>query len=261
VDRSDDVSAVALQRSPATAIGPDQLHVWEAWLDRPRDEVERLRTTLSADERARAARFRFDRDRDRFVVGRGLLRRLLGSSIGISAAEVRFVYGAHGKPLLADSDLWFNLSHSGPVALFAFSSVGEVGIDIELEAPGFARGRIAERFFSPAEVAALRSLPRAQQGRAFMACWTRKEAFIKARGDGMSLALDSFDVSLLPGSPVALLRTEWSADEPGQWRLGDVSDPDRGYVAAVALKGDGWRVIRRQVPDNSTNVATEQEQR
>jgi 4'-phosphopantetheinyl transferase len=259
VDGSDNVSAVALRRSPATALGPDELHVWEAWLDRPRDAVERLRTTLSADERARAARFRFDRDRDRFVVGRGLLRRLLGSYLGTTAAEVSFVYGAHGKPLLADAGLWFNVSHSGAVALFAFSTAGEVGIDVELDAPEFARERIAERFFSPAEVTALRSLPPALQGRAFMACWTRKEAFIKARGDGMSLALDSFDVSLTPGSPAALLRTEWSTEEPGQWRLGDVSDPDRRYVAAVALRGDGWRVISRHIPDKWTNVATEQE--
>jgi 4'-phosphopantetheinyl transferase len=248
---------MALEQPPATAIRPDELHVWQARLDPSRDQVARLRASLSPDERKRAARFRFDRDRDRYVVGRGLLRRLLSSYVGIGAAELSFVYGPYGKPLLANSELWFNLSHSGAVALFAFSTAGEVGIDVELDAPAFARERIAERFFSPAEVRALRSLPSELQGHAFMACWTRKEAFIKARGDGMSLALDSFDVSLTPGSPAALLRTEWSADEPGQWRLGDVSDPDRGYVAAVALRGNGWRVISRQVPDHPTNVATE----
>ncbi len=251
------MSALALEEPHATAIRADELHVWQAWLDRSRDEVARLRSILSADELERAARFRFDRDRDRYVVGRGLLRLLLASYRGMAPAELSFVYGPYGKPLLADPGLWFNLSHSGALALYAFSSVAEVGIDVELDAPEFARERIAERFFSPAEVSALRSLPPELQGRAFMACWTRKEAFIKARGDGMSLALDSFDVSLTPGSPAALLRTEWSAEEPGLWRLGDVSDPDRGYVAAVALRGDGWRVVSREIPDKSTNVATE----
>jgi 4'-phosphopantetheinyl transferase len=109
--------------------------------------------------------------------------------------------------------------------------------------------RIAGRFFSQSEVETLRSLPEPLRPRAFLTCWTRKEAFIKARGDGLSLALDSFDVSLRPDAPAAVLRTEWCADEPGQWWLGDLSDPGRGYIAAVAVNSHGWRVIRRRVPD------------
>lgn len=205
--------------------------------------------TLSDDERARAARFRFDRDRDRYVVGRGLLRRLLGEYLGIAPAAVRFAYGAHDKPRLETEALRFNLSHSGPVALYVFNRREEVGIDVELDQGDYARERIAERFFSPTETASLRSLPDALQPRAFLTCWTRKEAFIKARGDGLSLALDSFDVSLKPDTPAAVLRTEWCAGEAGQWWLGDLSAPEKGYIAAVAVKRQGWRVIRRRVPD------------
>jgi 4'-phosphopantetheinyl transferase len=191
-------------------------------------------------------------------VGRGLLRRLLGEYLGIGAADVRFAYGPNDKPRLATETLHFNLSHSGALALYAFNRSDEVGIDVELDEGDYARERIAERFFSSSETATLRSLPVDLQPRAFLTCWTRKEAFIKARGDGLSLALDSFDVSLKPDTPAAVLRTEWCADEPGQWWLGDLSDPGKGYIAAVAVKSHGWRVIRRRVPDHlSVNEGTE----
>ena len=232
-------------------ISRDELHIWEASLDRPAAVVNTLGWTLSEDERARADRFRFERDRARYIVGRGLLRRLLGEYLGLASKEIRFAYGPNDKPHLERANLHFNLSHSGPVALFAFSRDAEVGVDVELDDADFSSERIAERFFSPAEVAALRSLPPARQPQAFLTCWTRKEAFIKARGDGLSLALNRFDVSLEPDAPAAVLRTEWCADEPGQWWLADLSDPGRGYIAAVAVKRHGCRVIRRRVPDTS----------
>jgi 4'-phosphopantetheinyl transferase len=226
------------------------IHVWEDGLDRPFAEVLSLRGLLSDDERARADRFRFERDRSRYTVGRALLRRLLGRYLDLDPASVRFTYGPNDKPLLADGGLWFNLSHSGPVALFAFTREAEVGIDVELENDEFAQERIAERFFSPAEVSALRAIPRDEQGLAFMTCWTRKEAFIKARGDGLSLPLDSFDVTLGYGSPAALVRTAWSRQEPRTWLLRDISDRERGYVAALAIRSGGARIIRRRLPQD-----------
>src|SRR5207302_1414642 len=200
----------------------DEVHVWRAVLRRPRESVERMRRVLADDERHRADRFRFERDRSRYIIGRALLRGLLARYLNVMPGELEFQYGEFNKPALA-SGPWFNLAHSGSVALYALSSASEIGIDVELDDADFARERIAERFFSPTEVAALRALPAKLQPRAFLTCWTRKEAFIKARGDGLSLPLDSFDVTLAPDSPAALLRTAWCGEEPDRWCLRDLS--------------------------------------
>jgi 4'-phosphopantetheinyl transferase len=234
---------------PPWPLAEDEVHVWYASLDRGAGDVERLRALLSSDETARAGRFHFDRDRTRYVVGRGILRLLIGAYTGMPAERVTFLYGLYDKPHLAEGGLWFNLSHSGAVALLAFGRRVELGVDVELAEEDFARLRIAEMFFSPGEVRALRSLREDLQPRAFLACWTRKEAFIKARGDGLQLALDSFDVTLDPTSPPALLRTAWSPEEPREWSLHDLSDPERGYIAALALRSRGERIARRSVPD------------
>jgi 4'-phosphopantetheinyl transferase len=235
------------ERAPARGLatqieshGAAGAELWHAWLDREPEAVEELYALLSSDERARASRFHFDRDRDRYVVGRGVLRTLLGDALGMPPELVAFEYGAQGKPRLAIPGPRFNVSHSGAVALYVLSWSAEVGIDVELYRPEFAREHIAERFFSPAEVATLRSLPDDVQPHAFLTCWTRKEAYIKARGEGLSLPLDRFDVSLHPDSPAALLRTAWSEDEPAQWRLTDLSDAASGYLAAVAMRDDGF---------------------
>ena len=225
-----------------------EVHVWRTSLVRPKKVVERMRGLLARDEQDRADRFRFERDRSRYVVGRAMLRGLLARYLGAAPEELEFQYGEFEKPALR-SGPWFNLSHSGPIALYAFSSAGEIGIDVELDDADFAHERIAERFFSPAEVRLLRSLPSEVQPRAFLTCWTRKEAFIKARGDGLSLALDSFDVTLAPDTPAALLRTAWSSEEPGRWQLEDLSDHRAGYIAAVALRGGGSRIVEREILD------------
>jgi 4'-phosphopantetheinyl transferase len=225
-----------------------EVHLWRASLDREREQVEELHALLSPDERARAARFHFARDRDRYVVGRGLLRRLLAGYLGIEPGAVRFRYGAHDKPELAAPGPAFNVSHSGPVGLFAFVNLGEIGVDVELDREQPDHEQIAERFFSPAEREALRALPAEQRARGFLSCWTRKEAFIKARGDGLSLALDSFDVTLDPDAPPALLRTAWSQDEPRRWRLLDLTDRARGYVASLAVHAEAGPLVSREAP-------------
>jgi 4'-phosphopantetheinyl transferase len=153
----------------------------------------------------------------------------------------------------------FNLSHSGALALYAFTADGELGIDVELDDADFARERIAERFFSPAEVRALRTLPANLQPRAFLTCWTRKEAFIKARGDGLSLPLDSFDVSLGPEARPALLRTAWSAEEPASWRVLDLSDRAAGYIAAVALRSNSAEPVELSLLQTNEGATPGQE--
>ncbi len=223
------------------------IDVWRGELDQEPQVLQRLETFLSADERRRASLFRFDRDRARYVVGRGLLRALLGRYLAVDPARLRFLYSIHQKPSLGGRGPAFNLAHSEATALFAFSPSFDVGIDVELFRSEFEGDRIAKRFFSPAEVDALQALPEEERGVAFLTCWTRKEAFLKARGDGLTLALDSFDVSLAPNAPAALLRTGWSSTECSRWQLADLSDAERGEVAAVAAPATGWRCVRRDI--------------
>jgi 4'-phosphopantetheinyl transferase len=223
-----------------------EVHVWEGFLDCPPELVTRCAALLSPDEQDRAARFRFERDRARYIVGRAQLRRLLARYLDLQPTAVRFQYGAFDKPSLVGSGVRFNLAHSGSVVLFAITRLGEIGIDVEIEDAELADERLAERFFSPAEVAVLRSLPYSERPRAFLRCWTRKEAFVKARGDGLQLALDTFDVSLDCGQPVAVLRTEWSRSEPTEWILSDLSDEAVGYIAALAIRTRASPVIKRQ---------------
>jgi 4'-phosphopantetheinyl transferase len=189
---------------------------------------QELETLLSPQERARAARFHFDRDRHRFIAGRGHLRELLGGMLGVPPAEIKFSYNAYGKPETAG--VRFNVSHSEWMALMAISRSRVVGVDIERKNRAFVNDRIPERFFSPAEVQALRALPEGQQTEAFFNCWTRKEAYVKARGLGLSLALDSFDVSLAPGEPARFLRGAEG------WEIEAVSAPE-GFAAAVVGSG------------------------
>jgi 4'-phosphopantetheinyl transferase len=219
---------------------PDQAHVWRVGLDRPDSEVERLRGTLDPDELARAERFAFPRNRRQYVVGRGALRAILAGYLGVNPADVPIRTTPQGKPYLASSapDVRFNLSHSGELALIAAALGREVGVDVEAaDARGDLKKRLdlAHRFFSPTEVDALDSLPADLQSEAFYACWTRKEAYLKARGGGLLLPLDSFDVSLRPGEPPALLATRDDPAQAARWSLITL-DVGPGYAAALAVE-------------------------
>jgi 4'-phosphopantetheinyl transferase len=255
-----DAAAQAPPRQGGPADG--EVHVWHGTLEPPPAVRDRFAALLSSDEAQQAGRFRFERDRTRYIAGRAQLRLLLGGYLGVAPVGLAFRYGQYGKPELTASELQFNLSHSGPQMLVAVTRIGDVGVDIELDTTDMAREQIAERFFSPAEVATLRGLPAACQPRAFLACWTRKEAFIKARGDGLQLALDSFDVSLAPGQPVAIVRTAWSHSEPTEWSLIDLSDGLAGYVAAVAVRSAApVRIVRRALPAISRDDLSTEEKR
>jgi len=217
------------------------VHVWRASLVSTTSSLLLMERTLSADERERGARYRFARDRARYTVARGTLRAILARYLGMAPAEVRFVYGPHGKPALApehggDDTLSFNLSHADDRSLSAVTRGRRVGIDIERLAPDIATSTVAEHTFSPRDIAALRALPPQQQPDAFFRCWTRKEAYVKAVGAGFSLDLRGFDVSLAPGDPPALLATRPDPHEAARWSLHDV-DAEPGYLAALAVEG------------------------
>jgi 4'-phosphopantetheinyl transferase len=220
----------------------DEVHVWRVSLQRSEADVIRLRDTLSADEAARADRFHFERDRRHFIAGRGLLRTLLAGYLGRRPAELRFAYGPHGKPLLAETGpLRFNLAHSQGLALIAITLGREVGVDVEWLDRTIRHEEIAQRFFSPREQAALAALPAELRAEAFFLCWTRKEAYLKAHGGGLSVPLDSFDVSLTPGAPAELLEVRGKPVEAGRWSLLAL-EPGPGYVGAVAAEGRSWRL-------------------
>jgi 4'-phosphopantetheinyl transferase len=229
-------------------LGGNEVHVWRARLELDPQEFDRLQVTLSPDEVGRAARFHFSRDRQHFIAARGILRDILSRYLGRSPAELDFCYSSFGKPKLAADcsadGLRFNLSHSDHIALYAVARQRELGIDVERIEPKFAEDGIAEKFFSRNEVAKLRSLPTSARLHAFFNCWTRKEAYVKARGAGLYIPLESFEVSLAPDEPAAFL----SEGESG-WSLQALTlDPD--YAAAIAVEGNDWelRLWQWQIP-------------
>ena len=227
----------------ALAMAKDQVHVWRATLDWPQERAARLLQWLSTDERERLERFRSGRDRRRYLVGRGLLRTVIGRYLSLSPGVLRFDTTAAGKPRLAPGvaprPLQFNLSHSGDLVLIALASGRALGVDVEQVRADIELAETAARFFSPTEQQALAALSGARQIDAFFDCWVRKEAYVKARGEGLSLPLEQFDVSLLPGEPAQLIGTRPDPAEASRWRL-TALDAGEGYRAALAVEGEGW---------------------
>lgn len=181
--------------------------------------------TLSTDERKRAARLRFDDARQAFILGRGWLRSTLGNALNVSPGDVRFTYGPQGKPALDHTtDLTFNLAHSGDLLVLATAEGVSLGADVEQVRPQPNLKRVAADYFSETEQKALFALPETQQLQAFYRIWTRKEAVIKATGDGFALPLTDFDVTHDDPPQIARL--------PGQWQLHNLNMP-AGYISAV----------------------------
>lgn len=234
---------VAPDAPPALHI--DEVHVWRVWLDIPAGDLDRRLSTLTVDEQDRARRFHFEVDRARFVVARATLRAILGQYLAREPGAVRFRYGAHGKPALNDDavadPLRFNLSHSAGVALCAVTRGREVGVDVERIDSRRADDGIVRRFLSPHESHVFFGLAPHERVDAFFRCWTRKEAYIKARGDGVALSLAEFDVSLAPGDPPALLRTRHDPRDALRWTLRDLA-VGAGFAGALAAEGGGWRL-------------------
>lgn len=234
-----DLAAVAV--NPPLELNADEVHVWLADLDQP--SADNMRPLLAEDELARAERFHFEKDRKHYINARGLLRQLLAVYSGLPAAEVQIKYAEKGKPHVSATGINFNLAHSHGKAIYAFARGRDLGVDLEFMKEDFAVEEIAERFFSPNEFAVLKELPPQLTKEAFFNCWTRKEAYIKARGEGLSMPLDVFEVSLAPGEPAAFLRNQLDPAELSRWSMQSLSVPD-GYVAALVVEGKGFRVKR-----------------
>ena len=232
--------------------GSDRIDVWRISLDLPSSEIAGLREILAPDEIKRADRFYFPIHRSRFIVGRGTLRTILAAYLQTIPERLLFAYNEYDRPSLAGEyadALRFNLSHSGGEALLAVTHYREVGVDIEEYDPKKGDEAVAENYFSPSEVACFRAVPAPLKPRAFLNCWTRKESYIKAQGMGLSIPLDSFDVTLKPGVPAQLLRVA----EPGElqrWRLRELDLGD-AYVGALTAEGQDWNFLLRRWPSEA----------
>jgi len=220
----------------------DEVHLWQLDLASTAESEPDWTQILSPDERARAERFHFPKDRRYFAATRARLRTILAGYLRADARELTFRYSKKEKPFLGGvyaGQIEFNVSHSGSMALLAFARGRALGVDVEQIREQADREAIARRFFSEHERQQLAALAPADQCAGFYRCWTRKEAYIKAVGDGLSLPLSQFDVSLLPGDESALLATRPDASEAGKWGLRDLSAP-AGYAAALCVQGHGW---------------------
>lgn len=222
---------VAWSSPPARLeLAEDEIAIWKTILERETSDLATLQETLSEHEKERASRFHFARDRDHFIVARGTLKSLLGQYLGIPARSVRFRYGAQHKPAL-DTDtpsIDFNISHTQNMAVFAFAHSRRIGIDVEKIQRDFKVEDIAKRYFSSRECQELFSLPAELQSEAFFLCWTRKEAYLKARGEGLHLPLDSFSVRLTPAEPAG-----FHEGVSSEWQILGLSAADEHPMAVV----------------------------
>ncbi len=225
---------------PRRLPAPDSIELW--LVEGPGTESERsaLYDRLSEDERARASRFKVEHARGSFIVSRGFLRTILGDALACAPESICFGEGEHGKPFLtgahAGGDIEFNVSHSGDVFLYAVSWGRTVGVDVEWKKEGLDVEAIARRYFAPAEARLLlEQAPSEERLSSFYRCWTRKEAYLKAKGTGLTTKLDAFEVTFLPGVPPEILHTEADGEDATDWRVFEVPVPD-GYVAALVAR-------------------------
>jgi 4'-phosphopantetheinyl transferase len=229
-------SYTATDKADSIRLGPRDVQVWAIWLTASEAALAFFHSTLSLDERDRAERFRFENLRRSYVLSRGGLRILLGHYLDCPPNEIKLLYGPKGKPALREETrIQFNTSHSGQMALYAFTRDCELGVDVEelreLDDPE----AIATRFFSGAEVSELLSLRPDERDLAFLRCWTRKEAYIKSIGDGLAIPLNHFQVTFLPGVPARFVRVTSDKGTAGDWTLHDL-ELAAGYVGALAYR-------------------------
>jgi len=221
----------------------DEVHVWRASLVVPDSILVQLSSILAENEATKAVSLRFPEDRRRWIVARGVLRLLLSCYLRMDPRLIHFGFHTYGKPFLAfpvlSTPLQFNLSHSRDLALYAFTYTRQVGIDVEYKRVDLDFEALARVSFSPNEQVVLRSLPGEVKLAAFYNCWTRKEAYIKAKGKGMSIPLDQFDVSFLAREPAALLQNRGGPCEISRWSLRELA-PGDDYAGALAVEGNNW---------------------
>lgn len=232
------------QKAPTEVQLPaGELHLWWANLDQPPETMTLLGQWLTADEKERASRFYFEQDRQRYIVGRGRLRQLLGKYLNMEPGRIVLSYGLHGKPYLPHTSLRFNLAHSDHLALLAFTWGRELGVDLEHIRPLPDAHELVSRFFSPNEIQSWQAVAPAGQQAAFFAIWTAKEAYIKAIGKGLAIPLDSFEVALEQDSP---LPKAHNLDEQKRWSLTPLAAPPNYAAALVVEQGDN-RIVNYQL--------------
>jgi len=239
------ISDPAFQLQTRIELPENEVHLWRIDLASAAKGEQKWEQVLSRDERARALRFHFSQDRQYFTATRALLRILLAGYVDANPAELVFHYSEKEKPSLisvpSGGHVEFNASHSGAVALLAFARGRALGVDVEQLRENFDHAAIARRFFSEQEQRQLLALAPSEIYHGFFRCWTRKEAYVKAKGAGLSLPLHQFDVSLKAADGNALLSTRPDIAEAAQWSLQEVPAGD-GYVAALCVRGHGWRL-------------------
>ncbi len=218
-----------MQLASKLVLPDNNLHIWRFWLNQFSDQIPELSQLLCPEEQQKAKRFHFPKDSFRFTACRGMLRKILGAYLDIEPKQLQFSYGERGKPYLKGEQLHFNLSHSGDLALYAITKNLPVGIDVEEFKATKPVEKIAQRFFSPREQDIIKSLPPQEQKQAFFRAWTRKEAYLKATGEGLGGGLEEVEVSLLPKEPAKLINM------PG-WFLEDIQ-LGKDYFGAVAVGG------------------------
>jgi 4'-phosphopantetheinyl transferase len=222
------------------------VHVWCTHLDLRKSTVNALQKTLSCDELERAMRLRAVEDRDRFIAARGQLRVILASYLSVPPERLRFTYGRHGKPALHrgfEGNLRFNLSHAGAAVLYAIARGRELGVDLERVHAHSMDEHLAGEWFSPEENEALRKLPLPARHEAFSRCWTRREAYGKARGNGLLFSYTRREVSPIITDSMAGVEGEADSPQTGAWSLREL-DVGPGYVSALVVEGQGWRLVR-----------------
>lgn len=219
-------------------IGSKGVHVWKNFLDADEETIQRFFTMLSEQEKQRALRFHAARHCRQYIAAHGLLRVILGGYVEADPKSLTFCTNAYGKPFLCPDQktapLFFNLSHSHNLCVIAVCSGLEVGIDVEYVNRDINAPELANRFFSKKEIEKINSLPENLLKYAFYRCWTRKEAYLKAKGKGLSLGLHQFEVSLLPTEPAVILRSDGSPEDVDRWHLFDL-DLYPWYIGALAV--------------------------
>jgi 4'-phosphopantetheinyl transferase len=218
-----------------------EIHLWSLSVVKPEALRKDLHRTLSRDERERAARFHFEQHRNAYTVARGILRLILSHYVKIEPERIEFTYSAKGKPALHSVPIYFNVSHSRDVALYAVAREPKLGVDVEYVHPMPELEKVARRFFSTAEYNDLLMLDRHQRCEGFFRCWTRKEAYIKAMGDGLCAPLDQFQVTLSAQQPARFVTIQGDQTLASKWSLFDWKVGDC-YAAAVAIYGRGWHL-------------------
>ena len=218
------------------------MDLWRLQLNPPEHYSGSLLQVLNAEEIARADRFHFDRDRRRFIAARAQLRMILGRYLARDAQSITFLYGPRNKPHVAES-VGFNLSHSDDLAVVAVALERNMGVDIESIRTLKERDRIAGRFFSARENATLLSFPDSDRTEAFFRCWTLKEAYVKATGDGLAQPTESFDIAFDRGEQTELLRVDGKPEEASRWKLIEFS-PAPNFAGALAVEGHDWELRR-----------------